>query len=259
MMEGAPAVAFVDRSPPTAGGRLAYGVGDIHGRYDLLKAILVQVTEDSLGRARGRRPMLVFCGDYIDRGPQSAEVIEAMVWLKGMGRMEVHALKGNHEQGLLQFIEEPLNAAPWLRYGGRQTLESYGIQPPSPDDADGDYIRIRDELLRRMPASHLRFLETLELMLVVGDFAFVHAGIRPGAPLAQQDERDLLWIREEFLEAPGPFEKIVVHGHSWFEPRPQVLEHRVGIDTGAYMTGVLTAVRLDDDGPSFMQTAAAPD
>ena len=202
--------------------------------------------------------MLVFCGDYIDRGPQSAEVIEALVWLKARGEVEVHALKGNHEQGLLKFIEEPTSGAPWIRYGGAQTLASYGVQLPAAAEAEIDYAGVRDELLRKMPASHLRFLETLDLMLVVGDFVFVHAGVRPGAPLAEQTERDLLWIREAFLEAPGPYEKIVVHGHSWFEPRPQVLEHRVGIDTGAYMTGVLTAIRLDDDGPSFLHTGSEP-
>ena len=218
-----PALANAETKTPTGGGRLVYGVGDIHGRYDLLKAILAQVATDSLDRARGRRPMLVFCGDYIDRGPQSAEVIEALVWLKARGEVEVHALKGNHEHGLLKFIEEPLGGAPWLKYGGAQTLESYGVQLPAAGEADIDY-----------------------------------AGVRPGAPLAEQTERDLLWIREAFLEAPGPYEKIVVHGHSWFEPRPQVLEHRVGIDTGAYMTGVLTAIRLDDDGPSFLHTGSEP-
>lgn len=252
MTEDAP----VDAVPPTGGGRLVYGVGDIHGRYDLLKSMLAQVAADSVERAHGRRPMLVFCGDYIDRGPQSAEVIEALVWLKARGEVEVHALKGNHEQGLLKFIEEPLNGAPWLRNGGVQTLESYGVQLPASGEAEVDYVAVRDELLRKMPASHLRFLETLELMLEVGDFVFVHAGVRPGAPLAEQTERDLLWIREAFLEAPDPHEKIVVHGHSWFEPRPQVRGNRMGIDTGAYMTGVLTAIRVDDDGPGFLHTGS---
>lgn len=250
----APALAAADvPKPPKNGGRLVYAIGDIHGRYDLLKQLLAKLAEDSASRARGRRPVLIFCGDYIDRGVQSAHVVEAVIRLKARREIEVHALKGNHEQGLLQFIEQPLTGAQWLRYGGTETLHSYGVGLPN---GDVDYVRVRDELLQKMPASHLRFLETLEMMLVIGDFAFVHAGVRPGVPLEDQDERDLLWIREEFLRATGPFEKIVVHGHTWSEPQPQMLAHRVGIDTGAYMTGVLTALRLDDEGPSFMQAAA---
>ena len=104
-----------------------------------------------------------------------------------------------------------------------------------------------------MPSSHLRFLERLELMLVVGDYAFVHAGVQPGVDLGRQREEDLLWIRQEFLDHPGPFEKIIVHGHSWTGDKPQVLAHRIGVDTGAYATGVLTAVRLDGEDIGVLQ------
>ena len=231
---------------------LIYAVGDIHGRYDLLTRLLAKLARDSARRAGAGRPMLIFCGDYIDRGPQSAEVVEAVLWLRENTRFELRALKGNHEQGLLDFLDRPLAAAGWLGVGGMETLESYGVTAPDLDDEVG-LARARRDLLSRMPASHLQFFEALEPMAVVGDYAFVHAGIRPGLPLAEQQERDLLWIRGPFLEAEGPFEKIIVHGHSWLGPEPQRLPHRLGIDTGAYQTGVLTAVRLDAEGASFIQ------
>ncbi len=130
--------------------------------------------------------------------------------------------------------------------------------PPPADEAEpADYLRARDALLERMPASHLRLLQQLELMLVVGDYAFVHAGVRPGTPLENQAEDDLLWIRQEFLAAPGPFEKVIVHGHSWLDERPTLLPHRIGVDTGAYATGVLTAVRLEDESVSVLRTGDA--
>lgn len=226
-------------------GQLVYAIGDIHGCYALLKELLATLARDQASRARGRRPVLIFLGDYIDRGPHSSEVVEAMVWLKRRDDLEVHLLKGNHEQALLAFLETPEDAAGWMTYGGRETLEAYGVAPPDPHDEPAVYLRARDELLSRMPASHLRLLERLELMAVVGDYAFVHAGVKPGVALAAQAEHDLLWIRQPFLEAAGPFEKVVVHGHTWLDERPRLQEHRIGIDTGAYMTGVLTALRLD--------------
>jgi serine/threonine protein phosphatase 1 len=234
--------------PTRAGtaGELVYAVGDIHGRYDLMKDILAQVAADYATRAAGRRPILVFCGDYVDRGPHSAKVLEAVAWLRRRGEVELHLLKGNHEEALLSFIDDPEGGAAWLRFGGAETLISYGVLPPSPDEGVDGLARARDELLERMPAAHLRLLQGLELMVQVGDYAFVHAGVKPGRPLAAQDEHDLLWIRQGFVDVPGPFEKVIVHGHTWTSERPQVLEHRVGLDTGAYATGVLTAVRFED-------------
>jgi serine/threonine protein phosphatase 1 len=238
-------------------GELVYAVGDIHGCYGLLKELLAAIAQDSEGRARGRRPILVFIGDYVDRGPDSDKVIEAMVWLKGRPDLEVHLLKGNHEQALLDFLEAPETAPGWLTYGGQETLSAYGVDPPEPHDDSARFVRARDALLARMPASHLRLLERLELMAAVGDYLFVHAGIRPGAPIAAQAEHDLLWIRGDFLGCPGPFEKVVVHGHTWLDERPQLLEHRIGLDTGAFMTGVLTAVRLDGTERVVLQAGKA--
>ena len=109
-----------------------------------------------------------------------------------------------------------------------------------------------------MPAVHLRLLQQLELMVEVGDYAFVHAGIRPGVPLANQDERDLLWIRHGFVDKPGPFEKIIVHGHVWVSDQPQISDHRIGLDSGAYTTGALTAVKLDEGTVTVLQARLAP-
>lgn len=237
-------------------GELVYAVGDVHGRYDLLKALLARVAADFATRAVGRRPILIFLGDYVDRGPDSAKVVEALLWLRRRADLDVRLLKGNHEAAMLDFLDDPAAAAAWLRFGGIETLASYGVLAPEADDGATGLSRARDELLERMPASHLKLLQGLELMLQVGDYAFVHAGVRPRTALACQDEQDLLWIRKPFLEAPGPFEKVIVHGHTWISDRPQVFDHRIGVDTGAFATGALTAVRLEDGELGVLQARA---
>lgn len=239
------------KKPPSTGGELVYAVGDVHGCYDLLKLMLARVAQDFVRRAQGRRPTLVFCGDYVDRGPESTRVIEAMIWLQKREDIELRALKGNHEQALLAFIDDPASAWPWLQFGGVETLAAYGVDPPDQDERD--LWRARDDLLDRMPASHLRFLHGLELTAVIGDYAFVHAGIRPGRPLAKQTEDDLLWIRGGFLDVEGPFEKVIVHGHTWIDEQPQLVGPRIGVDTGAYSTGVLTAICLDGEEAEIIQ------
>jgi serine/threonine protein phosphatase 1 len=251
--------AFSPGAPTPQGSRTAgervYAIGDVHGCYDLLKALLGLIAADAAG-APGKRPVLVFCGDYIDRGPCSAEVVEALVCLKRRRDLQIHLLKGNHEQGMLHFLADPEAGAAWLRFGGRETLASYGVAAPEAD-AGGEALRAaRDALLSRMPASHLSLLHELALMVVVGDYAFVHAGVRPGAPLSRQAEADLLWIRDPFLDWDRPFERVIVHGHTWRDGEPQLLGHRIGIDTGAYATGVLTAVRLEDEDVSVIQARA---
>lgn len=259
MLSGLRGKALFGRSSdadPTA-GEVIYAVGDVHGRYDLFKGLLSLILEDWADLGRDRRPLLIFCGDYIDRGPDSAAVIEAMVWLQQRGDLQACFLKGNHEAAMIRFLDVPTDCAGWLRFGGVQTLGSYGVVAPSPDDPAGCF-RARDLLLQRMPSSHLRFLERLELMLVVGDYAFVHAGVQPGVNLKGQKEEDLLWIRQEFLDDEGPFEKIIVHGHSWVDDKPQILPHRIGIDTGAYATGVLSAVRLYGEEVGLLQARIDP-
>ena len=234
-------------------GQLVYAVGDVHGCYQLFKELLGRIARDCAARAAGRRPILVLLGDYIDRGPDSAKMLEALVWLRRRPDLEVHLLRGNHEQALLEFADAPERGGPWLQYGGAETLAAYGVSAPSADADPAALVAARDELLARMPAAHLRLLQGLELIVEVGDYAFVHAGVRPGTPLARQSEQDLLWIRQEFLESPGPFEKTIVHGHTWLDHRPQLTPGRIGLDTGAFATGVLTAIRLEDGAREVLQ------
>ena len=257
MLDGLRRAAGLERrsSGDLTAGELIYAVGDVHGCYGLLKQLLALILEDCATRALGRRPLLIFCGDYVDRGPDSAAVIEAFIWLQQRTDVQACFLKGNHEAALMGFLDDPTDCSDWLRFGGGATLSSYDVLL-IPDDPES-CRRARDLLLRQMPSSHLRFLERLDLLLTVGDYAFVHAGIRPGVSLSGQDERDLLRIRQDFLAAKGPFEKIIVHGHSWTDDRPQILPHRIGVDTGAYATGVLTAVRLDGEDIGVLQAKGA--
>ena len=259
-MQGQPADAHKDDWPrfhetaAKVAGELVYAIGDIHGRYDLLTDILRRIVADARGRLRGRVPVLVTCGDYVDRGPDSARVLSTLDWIRRDGRVRLHALKGNHEAALLDFLTDPRDGTAWLNFGGDATLRSYGVRPPE-DFGDADaLVCARDDLLERMPAAHLHVLQGLEMMAVIGDYAFVHAGIRPGVPLARQKAEDLLWIRGPFLDRTAPFEKRIVHGHSWTDPAPEIYDNRIGLDTGAYETGVLTAVRIEDNQVEVFQT-----
>lgn len=235
-------------------GQLIYAIGDIHGCYDQLKLLLEDIASDVQRLARDVKPSLVFCGDYVDRGPASRDVIEALCWLKRHKPFHLHYLMGNHERVMLDYIENPVRASAWLRFGGAETLKSYGVSPPAADDGPQAHLAARDDLLDRLPVTHLRFLQELELMVSIGDFAFVHAGVKPGVPLRRQAQDDLLWIREGFLDSETMHERIIVHGHSWHGDSPQLRSNRIGIDTGAYETGVLTALRLQDDELHLLAT-----
>jgi serine/threonine protein phosphatase 1 len=227
-------------------GELIYAIGDIHGCYDQLRRLLARIAGDAEASADGRATTLIFCGDYVDRGPASRQVIEALCWLERRRPFHLQFLKGNHEQVMLDWLVAPERTTEWLRFGGAETLISYGVTPPAPDDPPAAHVAARDDLLERLPVAHLRFLEELELMVGMGDYVFVHAGVRPGVPLDRQAEKDLLWIREDFLDGEASHDRIIVHGHSWESEEPQVEPHRIGIDTGAYETGVLTAIRIED-------------
>jgi serine/threonine protein phosphatase 1 len=234
-------------------GNLVYAIGDIHGCYNALKALLKIVVEDATMRANGRNTILIFCGDYVDRGPDSAQVLDSLCWLRRHSPYDLYFLKGNHEEVFSNYLRDPRQAQDWLRYGGRETMMSYGVSPPAVDAPPAHHFRARADLLEAMPVSHWRFLDSLELMVTVGDFAFVHAGVRSKQPLAKQTPEDLLWIRDGFLDFDGPHEKIIVHGHSWSSREPDIHAHRIGIDTGAYETGILTALRIEDSGVGVLQ------
>ncbi len=236
-------------------GRVIYAVGDIHGCYFLLKALLQQIIDDIAQRPGAGAPLLIFCGDYVDRGPQSAAVLAALVWLRRHATLDVVILRGNHEEMLLGFIDRPDLSLTWLEQEGANTLAAYGITMPNGDDdaLEDHFGALRDELIDRMPISHANLLRTLPTSFICGDYVFVHAGLRPGVKWKRQSERDFLWIRDEFIERDYRFKQVVVHGHTWSSDQPSVTANRIGIDTGAYSTGVLTAVRLEQAGTEFIQ------
>ena len=229
----------VVKPPQLPEGIRIYAVGDIHGRADLLKEKFAVIDADIARNPIGR-PIEVFLGDYIDRGPQSAHTLDLLIE-RGLHR-ETVLLKGNHEAFLLEVLRDPAKLEDWRQFGGLQTLMSYGIQPMlNPDSAErADLIRALTEV---MPNHHLKLLESLKPSFVCGDFFFVHAGVRPGIPLREQQENDLLWIRNEFLDSDENFGKFIVHGHTPVQ-KPDVRPNRINIDTGAYATGNLTLLTI---------------
>lgn len=230
-------------------GERAYCIGDVHGCADLLAelhALIERDARDFHGRCR-----VIYLGDYIDRGQQSREVIDLLLHRPLEGFERVH-LKGNHEQALLDFLAFPGAVASWLTFGGRSTLASYGIHAPALL-AEGDPARLAAELEEALPPDHRAFLEACQASWRGGDYFFVHAGIRPGVPLDQQHFEDLLWIREEFIDSARDHGVTVVHGHS-ITARVEFRANRIGIDTGAYDTGVLTALVLEEDRQRLLQT-----
>jgi serine/threonine protein phosphatase 1 len=221
-------------------GLRVYAIGDIHGRADLLEALLLQIDVDC-ALYPSIRPIVVFLGDYIDRGPGSREVLDI---LSGCGRTrETVFLRGNHETFVDRFLSEPAILDEWRLCGGLETLMSYGLKPSINPDA-AEQARLAVELAKAMPPRHVEFLDTLELSFSCGDFLFVHAGIRPGVAIRKQREEDLLWIRDEFLFCEQPFEKFIVHGHTPV-PAPDIRSNRVNIDTGAFATGRLTCIAIE--------------
>jgi serine/threonine protein phosphatase 1 len=224
-----------------------YAVGDVHGRADLLRQLFSRIDCD-LKACPAKEAIHVFLGDYIDRGKDSAGVLDLLI-----GRSEghqVYCLKGNHEIFLMEFLENPGILKPWAQYGAIPTLTSYGLKPTI-NASSKDQEELSGSLRDAMPDSHRQFLTELKLSFSCGDYYFVHAGVRPGTPLAVQHEEDLLWIRDEFLLHEEPFEKIIVHGHTPVR-EPEVRPNRINIDTGAYATGRLTCLRLESDKIDFV-------
>jgi len=232
------------RAAPPQCNRPTYAIGDIHGRLDLLEPLTELIKKDIAAEGlSGERPILVFLGDYIDRGPSSRTVVDHIIGLQADPGLEVKTLKGNHEQALLLFLQDAEFGRTWINHGGASTLSSYQIQPPNARSAAEDFEKARAALHEAMGPHHVKFFRDLELYLQQDDYLFVHAGIRWGVPIEKQLEQDLLWIRKDFLEVDEWMDQVIVHGHTPAE-RPFLGSGRIGIDTGAYATGVLTAVRL---------------
>jgi serine/threonine protein phosphatase 1 len=223
-------------------GMRVYAIGDVHGRADLLAQLFTGIDAD-LEANPASRAVHVFLGDYIDRGPDSREVLDALIVRSQ--RHETIFLKGNHEVLIEQFLQKPRTLELWRHVGGFQTLLSYGIKPSFNPDAAEQTIIAR-QLADILPPAHRQFFENLQRCFICGDFFFVHAGVRPGVPLSQQKDEDLFWIRERFLNSEEKFEKIIVHGHT---PVAEVEFHsnRINVDTGAFATGQLSCLRIEAD------------
>lgn len=240
------------RLPAVPAGTRYYVVGDIHGRIDLYLAMIDAIEQDdSSGDPADTRVVLL--GDLVDRGPDSAGVIaRTRAWQQSR---KVRVLAGNHEEMFLAAFEKPEALRHFLKHGGRETVLSYGLSKKQ-------YAALSlEEMFERLPAlvpeSERAYIAGFETMIRAGDYVFVHAGIDPDVPLSEQKRSDLLWIRERFLNHEGPLEKVVVHGHTIFE-RVMDCGNRIGIDTGAFRSGVLTALVLEGDQRRVIQACSNP-
>jgi serine/threonine protein phosphatase 1 len=235
------------QKPRVPAGKRIYAVGDVHGRADLLFSLLLRIDDDLSARPNADS-VHVFLGDYIDRGPDSRQVIDLLI-ARRRGH-DMMLLKGNHEDCVLRFLSDPNVLSEWKTIGGLNTVASYGVTPPRHDDPRSQH-EIAAALDQTIPESHRQFLSSLVLSFSCGDFFFVHAGVRPGIPLQQQSQQDLLGIREDFLWHEENFGKVVVHGHTPTKV-PDVRPNRINIDTGAYATGRLTCLVLQADRRVFI-------
>lgn len=234
------------RTPPAS---RIYAIGDIHGRLDLLVEIERLIQADAANAPAN--VAIIYLGDYIDRGDDPGGVIDHLLD-QPLSGFNVFHLMGNHEDFLINFLEDGEQGSMWIRNGGDATLEYYGITA-WPYMTDGQLKPLRGKLESLVPLRHREFLAGLLISYQAGDYFFAHAGVRPGIDLEDQDETDLMWIRDEFLNSDANFGRCVVHGHS-IASEPEIRRNRIGIDTGAYRTDCLTSVVLEDDSVRFLQT-----
>lgn len=229
---------------------MVYAIGDIHGRADLLLKLLDRIEDDA--KDFDGEVHLVFLGDYIDRGLQSRQVVDVLL-SERVERYETHFLKGNHEDALLSFLSDPGFGPKWAAYGGRETLVSYGVKPPRSLSLNNEWDQAHEAFLKAFPNAHQTFFRTLPTQVQIGGYGFVHAGLKPGKNFAEQEDHDLMWIRDEFLDANSSFDVMVVHGHTPIDT-PHHDHRRINVDTGAYFTGRLTAAKLTGQSVGFIAT-----
>lgn len=244
------AKAVLPFTAPLAVPGLVYAIGDVHGRSDLLLALIDQVLQDAA--EAGGRAQVVFLGDYVDRGDQVRDVIDLLIEIAGWDEIEPVFLMGNHEQMLLAFLRDPSRGERWLRFGGLQTLMSYGVQGLRDVRAPGALDRLAQGLAAAM-GPHLGFVERLAPCHRAGNVLFAHAGAHPGLAPEEQDIQSLLWGSADFAKLPRQDGIWVVHGHTVVE-EPTVEQGRIAIDTGAYYSGRLTAVRLRGEEMRFLSS-----
>jgi serine/threonine protein phosphatase 1 len=233
--------------PTVPDGLRFYVIGDVHGCADLLDQVIKRI-DAHLSVNPAFRPVEIFLGDYIDRGPASRRVLDCLI-ARTRAR-ETVCLKGNHETYVEGFLNNPAIFNEWRCYGGLETLLSYGLAPSANMDLT-EQTRLATAFSQALPESHRRFLCGLSASFTCGDYFFVHAGVRPGIPFRKQRDEDLLWIREDFLLCEEEFGKIIVHGHTPVR-EPDIHPNRINIDTGAYATGRLTCLMLEGDERYFI-------
>lgn len=243
-----------DWNPRGKQGARAWAVGDVHGCLDLLDELLERIAADAAAR-EPRKSWIVFLGDLIDRGPDSAGVVERLRNYRPDFATPVF-LAGNHEEVLLRTLGgEPEILADWLKFGGAECVASYGLDPDALKRMEP--AAAAEQVRARIPQAHLDFIEGFADTFRFGDYLFVHAGLRPGVELEHQDQFDLRWIREPFLSDDEARGLVVVHGHTIaaeVEERP----NRIGLDTGAYQSGVLTALGIEEGERWYLSTAGGP-
>lgn len=235
-------------------GQRVYAIGDIHGRSDLLVEMIGQIEADLLA-SPVEDCQIVTLGDYTDRGPDTCGVIETLSRMAGSpSGPRIICLRGNHDQWVLDFLEDPFETGEhWMRWGGRETLTSYGVEPrweTHPHQMARDFRRA-------LPRKHLQFLRETKFCHDAGSYFFAHAGVRPGVPLEQQLPDDLMWIRDPFLLSRQDFGKVVIHGHT---PHDHVDIHvnRINADTRAFESGILSCVVLEGDGYRLLEVCGDP-
>ena len=222
-----------------------YAIGDIHGRADLIKTLYPRLIKDALEHSDGRENRFVFLGDYIDRGEASRDVITALRYIAdGPMAAQTEFLIGNHEAAMIDFLADPVKNASWLQFGGLQTLHSYGVSAPITLTSE-EAVTVSQSLAEAL-GDDLGFVQGMKRMTRSGDVVFTHAGYEPGVPLDEQRDTALLWGRHGLLTMTSVPEFCCVHGH-FDGPEPVISASRICIDTGAYYSGRLTAIRLDDD------------
>lgn len=240
--------------PSTARGERIYAIGDIHGRYDLLRQILRSIEQFNRGLPSPEKLHVVLLGDVVDRGPGSAQLLQFLREWSANTEGQV-MLQGNHEELMLKVhAGERRLLRSWLQLGGRETLESFGLKVPGANEPIPP--RFMADIAAAIPKSTIDFVNRWATVARSGDYFFCHAGVRPGVELGRQAKTDLMWIRSEFLNSDRDHGAVIVHGHS-ISAEAETRHNRIGIDTGAYRTGVLTALYLDGAEREFIVTEPA--
>ena len=246
-----------DAPPEAPPATRIYAIGDIHGRLDLLcqmhRMIALDAADLSQGGTAGKvRKVLVYLGDYVDRGSSSRQVIDHLV-SEPLPQFDAVYLSGNHEEMMLAFLDDASVGPMWMFNGGDATLLSYGVDPTESGAIENKHQEMQIALKRNLPRAHIEFMRSLKLYHGEGDYLFVHAGLVPGQPIEDQSAEDLLWIREEFINSETDHGKCVVHGHT-IVAEPDIRANRIGIDTGAYFSNTLSCLVLDGSDRRFLQT-----